>query len=65
VHHSILREETDSNYGFNFAFWDRLFGSYRAEPKAGPEGVTLGLEEFRERDEQRLDRLLIQPVKRV
>jgi sterol desaturase/sphingolipid hydroxylase (fatty acid hydroxylase superfamily) len=65
VHHSILREETDSNYGFNFAFWDRLFGSYRAEPKAGPEGVTLGLEEFREREEQRLDRLLIQPVKRV
>jgi sterol desaturase/sphingolipid hydroxylase (fatty acid hydroxylase superfamily) len=65
VHHSVVRAETDSNFGFNFVFWDKLFGSYRAEPAAGPEGVTLGLEEFRERDEQRLDRLLIQPARKV
>ncbi len=63
VHHSVVRAETDSNFGFNFVFWDKLFGSYKAEPAAGPEGVTLGLEEFREAREQRLDRLLIQPAK--
>jgi sterol desaturase/sphingolipid hydroxylase (fatty acid hydroxylase superfamily) len=35
VHHSVIRRETDSNYGFNFSFWDRLFGTYRPEPEAG------------------------------
>ena len=36
VHHSIQRHETDSNYGFNLPWWDRLFRTYRAQPEAGP-----------------------------
>jgi len=48
IHHSALREETDSNYGFNLSFWDRLFGTYRPEPAQGYEGMTIGLEEFRD-----------------
>ena len=63
VHHSVLRRETDSNFGFNFPWWDRLFGTYRPEPEAGHEGMTLGLEEFRDRKELRLDRLLTQPFR--
>jgi sterol desaturase/sphingolipid hydroxylase (fatty acid hydroxylase superfamily) len=63
VHHSVLRHETDSNFGFNFPWWDRLFGTYRPEPEAGHEGMTLGLEEFRDRKELRLDRLLTQPFR--
>jgi sterol desaturase/sphingolipid hydroxylase (fatty acid hydroxylase superfamily) len=35
VHHSIIRAETDSNFGFNFPWWDRLFGTYRAQPAQG------------------------------
>src|SRR5215470_9125266 len=35
VHHSIVRRETDSNFGFNLPWWDRLFGTYRAAPQAG------------------------------
>jgi sterol desaturase/sphingolipid hydroxylase (fatty acid hydroxylase superfamily) len=63
VHHSVLRRETDSNFGFNFPWWDRLFGTYRPEPEAGPEGMTLGLEEFRDSKELGLDRLLTQPFR--
>ena len=63
VHHSVLRRETDSNFGFNFPWWDRLFGTYRSEPEAGHEGMTLGLEVFRDRKELRLDRLLTQPFR--
>jgi sterol desaturase/sphingolipid hydroxylase (fatty acid hydroxylase superfamily) len=63
VHHSVLRHETDSNFGFNFPWWDRLFGTYRAEPEAGHEHMTLGLEEFRDPKEARLDRLLTQPFR--
>ena len=37
VHHSMLRHETDSNFGFNLPWWDRLFGTYRAQPEAGHE----------------------------
>jgi sterol desaturase/sphingolipid hydroxylase (fatty acid hydroxylase superfamily) len=61
VHHSILRPETDSNFGFNLPWWDRLFGTYRAEPAAGHEGMTIGIEPFRSARDLRLDRMLIQP----
>jgi sterol desaturase/sphingolipid hydroxylase (fatty acid hydroxylase superfamily) len=63
VHHSVVRAETDSNFGFNLPWWDRLFGTYRAEPAAGHDGVTIGLPVFRDRGELRLDRLLTQPFR--
>jgi sterol desaturase/sphingolipid hydroxylase (fatty acid hydroxylase superfamily) len=63
VHHSIEREETDSNFGFNLPWWDRLFGTYRAEPKAGEAGLVIGLPIFRELAELRITRLLTQPFR--
>jgi sterol desaturase/sphingolipid hydroxylase (fatty acid hydroxylase superfamily) len=63
VHHSVLRQETDSNFGFNVPWWDRLFGTYRAQPQAGHKGMTLGLPIFRDAGELRLDRLLTQPFR--
>ena len=63
VHHSMVRRETDSNFGFNFPWWDRLFSTYRAEPEAGHEGMTIGTEPFRDPKELRLDRMLLQPIR--
>jgi sterol desaturase/sphingolipid hydroxylase (fatty acid hydroxylase superfamily) len=63
VHHSILRNETDSNFGFNLPWWDRLFGTYRAAPQAGHRGMTIGLPIFRNPRELRVDRLLTQPFR--
>jgi sterol desaturase/sphingolipid hydroxylase (fatty acid hydroxylase superfamily) len=63
VHHSILRHETDSNFGFNLPWWDRLFGTYRAQPEAGHAGMTIGLPTFRGSHELRIDRLLTQPFR--
>ncbi len=63
VHHSLLRRETDSNFGFNFPWWDRLFRSYRSQPEAGHESMTLGLEQFRDPKELRIDRMLTQPFR--
>ncbi|MBV8827430.1 MAG: sterol desaturase family protein [Hyphomicrobiales bacterium] len=63
VHHSIAAHETDSNYGFNLPWWDRLFRTYRPAPVAGHKGMTIGLPTFRERGELRLDRLLTQPFR--
>ena len=48
VHHSVVARETNSNFGFNLPWWDRLFGTYRAQPAAGHEGMTIGLEQFRD-----------------
>ena len=48
VHHSVVARETNSNFGFNLPWWDRLFGTYRARPAAGHEGMTIGLEQFRD-----------------
>ena len=63
VHHSIVRAETDSNFGFNLPWWDRLFRTYRRQPQAGHSGMTIGLPIFRDRGELRLDRLLTQPFR--
>ena len=61
VHHSIIQHETNSNFGFNLPWWDHLFGTYRAQPAAGHEAMTIGIEAFRARADLRLDRLLAQP----
>jgi len=63
VHHSIVVRETNSNFGFNLPWWDRLFGTYRDQPAAGYEAMTIGIEQFREPTELRLDRMLTQPFR--
>jgi len=61
VHHSVIRAETDSNFGFSLAWWDRLFGTYRAQPAGGHLGMTIGLDAFRDPGQLRLMRMLAQP----
>src|SRR5262245_207023 len=63
VHHSIVSRETNSNFGFNLPWWDRLFGTYRAQPAAGHDAMTIGIEQFRDPRELRLDRMLLQPFR--
>ncbi|MEC5289282.1 sterol desaturase family protein [Aurantimonas sp. C2-6-R+9] len=63
VHHSIHPSETNSNFGFNVPWWDRLLGTYKAQPRDGHEAMTIGIEQFRTRRDLWLDRMLIQPVK--
>jgi sterol desaturase/sphingolipid hydroxylase (fatty acid hydroxylase superfamily) len=62
VHHSIHGDEYNRNFGFNFPWWDRLFRSYRAQPREGHQAMTIGLNEFRTENDQRLDSLLLQPL---
>ena len=61
VHHSVEVDELNSNFGFNLPWWDRLFGTYRAQPKQGHEAMAIGLDSFRSPAEQQLVRLLRQP----
>jgi sterol desaturase/sphingolipid hydroxylase (fatty acid hydroxylase superfamily) len=63
VHHSIRTSETNSNFGFNLPWWDRLLGTYRAEPRDGHEAMTIGIEQFRTIRDLWLDRMLIQPLR--
>ncbi len=63
VHHSVVKAETDSNFGFNLPWWDRLFGTYRDQPQAGHTGMTIGIDRFRDPAELRFDRLLTQPFR--
>ncbi len=62
VHHSVDYNESSSNFGFNLPWWDRLFGTYRAEPAVPHETMPLGVDAFRAADDLRLARLLIQPA---
>jgi sterol desaturase/sphingolipid hydroxylase (fatty acid hydroxylase superfamily) len=46
VHHSVEADETNSNFGFNLPWWDRLFGTYRAQPRAGHKAMTIGIHHY-------------------
>ncbi|CAM2888234.1 sterol desaturase family protein [Vibrio mytili] len=63
VHHSVIPKETHSNFGFFLSVWDRLFGTYRAQPELGHDHVIIGLPDLRDENEQRLDKLLTQPFR--
>jgi sterol desaturase/sphingolipid hydroxylase (fatty acid hydroxylase superfamily) len=65
VHHSVLAHETNSNFGFNLPWWDRLLGTYKDQPDAGHEGMTIGLDGWRdERLTERLPGILMIPFRR-
>jgi len=61
VHHSVVIRETNSNFGFNFPLWDRLFRTYREQPSAGHENMVIGLSQFRDHKLLTLPRLLVLP----
>ena len=63
VHHSVINEETNSNFGFNFPWWDRLFGTYRDQPRAGHATMEIGIRGFQGREEQTIQRLLLHPLR--
>jgi len=62
VHHSIDRAETNSNFGFCLSWWDRILGTYKAQPASGHQAMTLGIDQFRSPRDLRLDRMLLQPL---
>ena len=61
VHHSVIIRETNSNFGFNLSWWDRLFGTYKAQPGKGHVGMTIGLSQFRDAKKLTLPWLLVLP----
>jgi sterol desaturase/sphingolipid hydroxylase (fatty acid hydroxylase superfamily) len=64
VHHSVEDDETNSNFGFNLSWWDRLFGTYRDQPRGGHDGMTIGIRGFRQlREVSWLPGLLVLPFR--
>jgi len=63
VHHSVDATETNSNFSFVLPWWDRLFGTYRAQPEGGHERMAIGVDQFRTPRDFRLDRMLLQPFR--
>jgi sterol desaturase/sphingolipid hydroxylase (fatty acid hydroxylase superfamily) len=61
VHHSVDPRETNSNFGFNLPWWDRLLGTYRSQPAEGHESMAIGLSQFKGRRRQTLPWLLALP----
>jgi len=61
VHHSVVIRETNSNFGFNLPWWDRLLGTYRDQPASGHEGMTIGLSQFRDAKKLTLPWMLALP----
>lgn len=60
VHHSRVRDETNSNYSSVLAVWDRMFGTLRV--RRDVEGVEFGLDEFRDVSAQTVAGMLTTPL---
>ncbi len=63
IHHSVHEDETNSNFSFNLSLWDHVFGSYRDQPRDGQTTMKIGLHEFRERRDQTLLALILNPLR--
>jgi sterol desaturase/sphingolipid hydroxylase (fatty acid hydroxylase superfamily) len=63
IHHSTRPDEMNRNFGFNLPWWDRLLGSYCPSPKQDQRDMSIGLDQFRERRDLWLDRMLLQPLR--
>ncbi len=61
VHHSSIKRETNSNYGFSLSIWDRFFGTYRSQPSLGHQQMEIGLEQFRDAKKLNLAWLIALP----
>ncbi|MBW4620621.1 MAG: sterol desaturase family protein [Cyanosarcina radialis HA8281-LM2] len=61
VHHSVIPQETNSNFGFNLAWWDYLFKTYREQPSLGHDKMAIGLPQFQYRQVEYLHWMLILP----
>ncbi len=62
VHHSVEANEANSNFGFNISLWDRIFGTYIAQPGKGHEKMQIGIHGFRDvRQVNRIDGMLLLP----
>jgi len=61
IHHSTNAEETNSNFGFNFAWWDYLLRTYRAQPHQSHETMPIGLTQFPDERVERLPDMLALP----
>ena len=62
VHHSVEVDETNSNFGFSLSWWDRLFGTYRSQPRAGHEEMRIGIRDYRDPGQiTRLQGMLLLP----
>jgi sterol desaturase/sphingolipid hydroxylase (fatty acid hydroxylase superfamily) len=64
IHHSTLPAETDSNYGFSISLWDRLFGTYIAEPQSPQTEMAIGLAPYRKPEQLKWFSLLLLPFKK-
>ena len=65
VHHSVIRREHDSNYGFNLSVWDRMFGTYTHAPEGGHQGMTIGLPAYQDEGPTRIGWSLWLPFKEL
>jgi len=63
IHHSVERNETDSNYGFNLSIWDRLLGTYIRDGKKPQPDIVIGVPDYRKPEEVSLVRLILMPFR--
>ncbi len=64
IHHSRDNVEHSRNFGFNFSFWDRIFGSYMQNPKQAQEHMGIGIIGYEGASTRSLIPLIFQPFRK-
>lgn len=65
VHHSVHRDETDSNFGSILVFWDHCFRSFRLQPRDGQRAMQFGTQGFEAAASRTLVGLLLHPFRKA
>ncbi len=62
VHHSVIVKETNSNFGFNLPWWDRVFKTYKPQPENGHLHMQIGLKAYQDELKMNPGKLLLIPL---
>jgi sterol desaturase/sphingolipid hydroxylase (fatty acid hydroxylase superfamily) len=65
IHHSVVVQETNSNFGFNLSVWDRMLGTYIQDAMKRQPEIVIGVDTFRRSEEVSFQKLLAMPFRKV
>ena len=64
IHHSVIAQEHNRNFGFNFPWWDKIFNTYKDQPSKGQDAIDIGISGYEEDVSIGILPLLIQPFRK-
>lgn len=63
IHHSRVKAERNSNYGFFLSIWDRIFSTWTENAEGGEKALKIGITGYDDPSIHRIDKLILDPFR--